>query len=126
QLDDAAGVLVARRFAERMVRPRLSSGYLVLEGGAIDVDGQGTLLTTEECLLTGPRARAAGLGRAGIERALLDYLGVEHVVWLPSGIAGDDTSGHVDDFARFVAPGRVVVCQEARRSDENHAPLRAA
>ncbi len=125
-LDDAAGVKVARRVAERVFLPRVEHEHLVLEGGSIDVDGAGTLLTTEECLLSGPRARAKHLGQAGIEKALSDYLGIQQVVWLPSGIAGDDTSGHVDDFARFVGVGRVVVCNETKRSDPNFAPLQKA
>src|SRR5690606_32728507 len=91
-----------------------------------DVDGQGTLLTTEECLVTSRRARNRGLGREGTERLLAENLGVKEVIWLPNGIAGDDTSGHVDDFARFVAPGRVVVCDEPNARDVNHGPLKAA
>ncbi len=124
--DEAAGLAVGRKFAETLVRPRAGSEYLVLEGGAIDVDGRGTLLTTEECLLTGKRARLAALGRQGIEATLRDHLGIEQVVWMPAGIAGDDTSGHIDDFARFVAPGRVAICTETRRSDPNFEPLAAA
>lgn len=126
ELDNLAGVKVARRFSKRVVRPKDNSGFLVLEGGSVDVDGEGTLLTTEECLLTGARARAKHLSRAGMEQVLADYLGIERVIWLGSGIAGDDTSGHVDDFARFVAPGRVVISIESRRSDRNWGPLRAA
>lgn len=126
ELDNLAGVKVARRFSKRVVRPKDSSGFLVLEGGSIDVDGEGTLLTTEECLLTGPRARAKHLTREQMEQVLGDNLGIERVIWLGSGIAGDDTSGHVDDFARFVAPGRVVISTESRRSDRNWGPLRAA
>jgi agmatine deiminase len=99
---------------------------VVLEGGAIDVDGEGTLLATEQCLLTGPQARNRELGRAGTERALYDYLGVRKVLWLAEGIAGDDTSGHIDDFARFVAPGRVLLCEEANPADPNYRPLNEA
>lgn len=127
ELDDAAGLRIARGFAPEHLRPRLADGSLaVLEGGSIDVDGQGTLLTTEECLVTSPRCRNRGLGRDGTERLLAETLGVEQVIWLPNGVVGDDTSGHVDDFARFVAPGRVVVCDEPDVRDANHAPLRAA
>ena len=77
---------------------------MVLEGGSIDVNGAGKLLTTEECLLS-PRAGAQSgqLTRADLERALREYLGAREVIWLRSGIAGDDTHGHVDDLARFVA-----------------------
>ena len=97
---------------------------VVLEGGAIDVDGAGVLMATEECLLSDVQARNPGLGRAGIEKVLADTLGIHRVVWLDRGIAGDDTHGHIDDLARFVAPGRVLLCQEPNERDENHAPLR--
>jgi agmatine deiminase len=125
-LDEKAGVLVAKREGRIVRRPHALGSDLVLEGGAIDVDGRGTLLTTEDCLLAGKRARMAALGREGIEQIFAETLGIKRVIWLPSGIAGDDTSGHVDDFARFVAPGHVVVCHETNRRDENYAPLRAA
>jgi agmatine deiminase len=97
---------------------------LVLEGGSIDVNGQGLLLTTEECLLSPVQARNPRLGRPHIEQALRDYLGVRRIVWLRNGIAGDDTHGHVDDLARFVNPDTVVIASEADRSDPNYEPLR--
>ena len=97
---------------------------MVLEGGAIDVNGAGLLLATEECLLSPVQERNPGMTRERIERNLSDYLGVERVVWLSSGIAGDDTHGHVDDVARFVGPETVVVASEVDRSDANYAPLR--
>jgi agmatine deiminase len=129
-LDDAAGILVAETFAAKAWYPEVvvrgKRRRLTLEGGSIDVDGQGTLLTTEECLLTGKRARHRALGRAGSERMLAEYLGASKVIWLKNGIAGDDTSGHVDDFARFVRPGVVVVCREPRRTDKNHKQLAEA
>ncbi len=128
--DDRAGEAVARRFAAEVLRPthpmRGKERRVVLEGGAIDVDGEGTLLATEQCLLTGPRARNRSLGREGTERVFLEALGVSRVLWLPEGIEGDDTSGHIDDFARFVAPGRVVLAEEPRRSDPNHRLLARA
>jgi agmatine deiminase len=96
---------------------------VVMEGGAIDVNGRGTLLTTEECLLSPVQARNPGLDRAGIERVFADYLGVRHVVWLGRGIAGDDTHGHVDDLARFVDPHTVVTVVERLESDPNYGPL---
>ncbi len=95
----------------------------VLEGGAIDVDGAGTLIATEECLLSDVQARNPGLGREGTERVLRETLGVRRVVWLGKGIAGDDTHGHVDDLARFAAPGHVFLCQEKNPKDENYRPL---
>ena len=96
---------------------------MVLEGGSIDVNGDGLLLTTEECLLSPVQARNPGLSRAAIEKKLGDYLGVRRVIWLRKGIAGDDTHGHVDDIARFVSRDTVVAAWEADRSDANHAPL---
>lgn len=82
---------------------------LVLEGGAIDSDGEGSLLVTEECLLSSIQERNPGLDRAGYEQAFNQWLGVEKTIWLDRGVEGDDTHGHIDDIARFVAPGRVVL-----------------
>jgi agmatine deiminase len=96
---------------------------LVLEGGSIDVNGKGLLLTTEECLLSPVQARNPNLNRAQIEQALRDYLGVRRIIWLHRGIAGDDTHGHIDDLARFVSPDTVVIACETDRSDENYDPL---
>ncbi len=108
--------------------PRVEQGgrrvRVVLEGGAIDVNGRGTVLTTEECLLGEVQARNPGLGRTELERVLADYLGIRHVIWLGRGIAGDDTHGHVDDLARFVDPRTVVTAVEPRDDDPNHEPLR--
>jgi agmatine deiminase len=107
--------------------PRVEQGgqrvRVVMEGGAIDVNGRGTLLTTEECLLSEVQARNPGLDRAAIEAIFADYLGVRHVVWLGRGIDGDDTHGHVDDLARFVDPQTVVTVVEPRADDPNHEPL---
>lgn len=100
--------------------PRFAPG-LVLEGGSIDVDGAGTLLTTEQCLLRGNRNR--GLSRADLESILGKTLGVSTVLWLGEGIAGDDTDGHVDDITRFVRRGTVVTAYEDDPKDENHRPL---
>jgi len=97
---------------------------LVLEGGSIDVNGRGTLITTEECLLSSIQARNPGLSRDQLERAFADWLGATHVIWLGRGIAGDDTHGHVDDITRFVHPTTVVTAIETNTQDANHAPLR--
>jgi agmatine deiminase len=94
---------------------------MVLEGGSIDVNGRGALLTTEQCLLH-PN-RNPDLDRATIEQNLRDTLGVRQIIWLGDGIAGDDTDGHVDDLTRFVAENTVVTVVETNRSDENYAPL---
>jgi agmatine deiminase len=117
--DNAVPSAIARRFKMRQWEPGLT-----LEGGSIDVNGAGMLLTTEECLLSPVQARNPGLSREQIERALSDYLGVDQVVWLGRGIAGDDTHGHIDDLARFVGPDTVVLASERDRSDANYEPLR--
>lgn len=95
---------------------------VVLEGGSIDVDGQGTLLTTEECLCSDIQCRNPGMTKADYERVFGAYLGVRRTIWLGRGCAGDDTHGHVDDIARFVAPGVVVLAYEEDPADENHEP----
>ena len=96
---------------------------VVLEGGSVDVDGQGLLLATEECLLGRTQARNPRLSRREIEQTLCDYLGARRVLWLGQGIGGDDTHGHVDGVARFVAPGVVVAATEPDPTDENHGRL---
>jgi agmatine deiminase len=98
--------------------------HVVLEGGSIDVNGQGLLLTTEECLLSSVQERNPGLGRADYERVFAEYLGVRKVLWLGRGIAGDDTHGHIDDLARFTGPRTVVTVVEEDRNDPNYEPLR--
>jgi agmatine deiminase len=93
---------------------------LVLEGGGIETDGEGTLLVTEEWLLSDVQVRNPGLDRAGYERAFRDYLGIRETIWLGEGCVGDDTHGHVDDVARFVAPDVIVLAYEEDPADENH------
>jgi len=93
----------------------------VLEGGSLDTDGQGTLLTTEQCLLN-PN-RNPSLRRTDIEERLARWLGIRKVIWLHDGLEGDDTDGHIDDITRFVAPGTVVTVVEPDPKDANHAPL---
>lgn len=111
---------VAKEIAALLRIPVFKPG-IVLEGGSIDVNGCGTCLTTEQCLLN-PN-RNPRLGRSEIERALRDYLGVDHFVWLGEGIVGDDTDGHIDDIARFVNPTTVVCALEEDSKDKNYAPL---
>ena len=96
---------------------------MVLEGGAIDVNGLGTLLTTEECLLSKVQERNPGFARDDYAEIFRRYLGVTNVLWLKRGIAGDDTHGHVDDLARFVDPTTVVTVVEPDPAEENYAPL---
>jgi agmatine deiminase len=97
--------------------------HMVLEGGSIDVNGAGALLTTEECLLSDLQQRNPGVSREQLEQVFADYLGVDQVIWLGRGIAGDDTHGHVDDIARFVAPDTIIAAVERSTSDPNHEPL---
>jgi agmatine deiminase len=111
---------VPRRVAEALGLERFAPG-VILEGGSIDVNGQGALLTTEACLLH-PN-RNPHLTRREIERALSDFLGVTRILWLGEGIAGDDTDGHVDDLARFVDPRTVVAAIEEDPAEENYRPL---
>src|SRR5881398_1577782 len=94
---------------------------MILEGGSIDVNGAGVLLTTESCLLN-PN-RNPSLGRAEIEQRIRDYFGIQEILWLGDGIAGDDTDGHIDDLARFVSERAVVTVVEENRDDENYEPL---
>jgi agmatine deiminase len=96
---------------------------LVLEGGSIDTNGEGILLTTEECLLSDVQQRNPGVSRAQLEQAFHKFLGIDQVLWLNRGIAGDDTHGHVDDISRFVAPTTIVTAVEPNKSDPNHEPL---
>jgi agmatine deiminase len=122
--DDRMPEFAAREGRYAMFRARAGGGDVVLEGGAIDVDGAGTLITTEECLLDpAVQVRNPGLDRAGYERLFRDYLGAGNTLWLGRGIAGDDTHGHVDDLCRFVSPTTAVLCRETNPGDENYAAL---
>jgi agmatine deiminase len=124
QRDDAVPAWVAERFGLRSWQPVFGGRRVVLEGGSIDVNGAGLLLTTEECLLSPVQARNPNLAKADLEKVFSDYLGVQKVLWLGRGIAGDDTHGHVDDLARFVGPRNVVTVVEDDPADPNHEPLR--
>ena len=115
-LDDA----VARRIAPHCGAPRFESDF-VLEGGSIDGNGRGVVLTTESCLLN-PN-RGSGRSRDLMEARLRSWLGATHVLWLSGGIAGDDTDGHVDDVARFVEAGTVAAATAERSDDVDYAPL---
>jgi len=115
--DDEAGIRMAGALGIPLYQPEL-----VLEGGSIETNGQGTLLTTQSCLLN-PN-RNPDRDRKQIEQLLRDHLGVRKVLWLGDGIEGDDTDGHIDDITRFVGPNCVVTCVEEDEEDPNHAPLR--
>lgn len=111
---------VIRQLGPKVGAP-LHSVEMVLEGGSIDVDGQGTLLTTRQCLLN--KNRNPDMTQSEIERHLEEYLGIDKVLWLGDGIAGDDTDGHVDDIARFVGPALIVATTEDDPTHPNHEPL---
>jgi len=122
--DDKIPERAARRLKLRLLQARMNGQPVVLEGGSIDVNGRGSLLTTEECLLHPTvQARNPHLHRAEVEQVLRDYLGATNVLWLGLGIAGDDTHGHVDDLCRFVGPRTVVLCREDDPHDANYRPL---
>jgi agmatine deiminase len=117
EADNAVPAFVAQSLGMR----EFATG-VVLEGGSIDVNGAGALLTTEECLLSPVQERNPGLSREQIEQALADYLGANRVLWLKNGIAGDDTHGHVDDLARFVNMDTIVTVMEQDPLELNFEP----
>ena len=123
--DEKIGSLMAKTSHAREIRPLSSKTRVVLEGGSIDVNGAGTLLTTEECLLSKVQERNPRMTRVHYEKLFADYLGAPNVIWLGRGIFGDDTHGHVDDLTRFVSKDTVITMVEPNSKDVNHAPLRA-
>jgi agmatine deiminase len=112
---------VAKEMASLLQVPVFNHS-VVLEGGSIEVNGAGTCLTTEQCLLN--KNRNPHMSRGEIEQFLKEALGVKHLIWLGEGIIGDDTDGHIDDIARFINPTTVVCVLESNPKDENYAPLR--
>jgi|SRR5579871_4378094 len=120
RVDNAINAYLEKRLKLSRVEPGI-----VLEGGSIDVNGAGWMLTTEECLLSqSVQVRNPGLDRAALERYFAEYLGVERTIWLKNGIVGDDTHGHIDDLARFVSRDTVVVVAEDDPAEANYQPLR--
>jgi len=122
--DEKIGSLMAKATKAQALRPMFGKQRIVLEGGSIDVNGHGTLLTTEECLLGKVQQRNPAMKRKDYEKLFADHLGIRKVIWLGSGIVGDDTHGHVDDITRFVAPDTVVTAVESDPDDPNYEPLR--
>ncbi len=122
--DDAVVEQLAPQLGHRMWTPTWNGKRIVLEGGSIDVNGAGSLLTTEECLLSPVQARNPELSRCDMEQIFRDYLGARHTLWLRNGIAGDDTHGHIDDLARFTDPYTVVIAAEEDPSEVNYEPLK--
>ncbi|HEY2460791.1 MAG TPA: agmatine deiminase family protein [Candidatus Acidoferrum sp.] len=121
--DALAAPAVNKKLKHRAWQPHHKGHRVVLEGGSIDVNGRGSLLTTEECLLSTVQQRNPGFTRHDYAQVFCDYLGVTQVLWLRNGIAGDDTHGHVDDLARFVNPTTIVTVVEHDPSDANYSPL---
>jgi agmatine deiminase len=123
--DDAVPDRLAKVLRRRQWKPTVGGRHVVLEGGSIDVNGRGTLLTTEECLLSPVQARNPGVSREELEAVLGAHLGIRKVLWLGDGIEGDDTHGHVDDLARFVDATTVAIATCDDPSDANYLRLRA-
>ncbi len=121
--DAQAVTRVNKTLRREIFLPMHNGGRVVLEGGSIDVNGLGTLLTTEECLQSKIQERNPGFTKNDYEAVFRDYLGVTNVIWLKNGIAGDDTHGHVDDLSRFVDPTTVVTIVEENKSDANYSAL---
>jgi agmatine deiminase len=122
--DDAVPTKAAKRLGVKLLPAKIGTKDFVLEGGSIDVNGTGTVLTTEECLLdTKVQVRNPGFDKAGVDKALRDHLGVTNVLWLGHGVVGDDTHGHIDDICRFIKRDTVVLIQESNPNDINYKPL---
>jgi agmatine deiminase len=125
EFDEEVGERMAQDAGARVMRPFSKKRRVVLEGGSIDVNGCGTLVTTEECLLSTTQQRNPPMDRAAYEQMFAEYFGVQSVIWLDSGITGDDTHGHVDDITRFVAPDTVVTMIDQNERSDNYAALHA-
>ena len=114
----------AKQLKKRLFNAQFAGRNFVIEGGGIELNGKGTLLTTEECYLDPQvQVRNPGLGKTEIEQTLKAFLGVKNVIWLVAGPVGDDTHGHIDDICRFVNPKTVVLVREPNRKDVNSRPL---
>ena len=122
--DEKIGTLMSAASVVREVRAESGGERVVLEGGSIDVNGAGTILTTEECLLSKAQCRNPHMRRKDYEKVFADYLGAPNTIWLGRGIFGDDTHGHVDDLSRFVAEDTIMTMVEPNTKDVNHVPLR--
>jgi agmatine deiminase len=121
--DDQIPHHVAKHYAMTEIKPEIDGQRLVLEGGSIDTNGAGILLTTEECLLSEVQQRNPGVSKEQLEAAFAEHLGIEQVLWMHKGCAGDDTHGHIDDITRFVGENVILTAVEKNTADENHLPL---
>ena len=121
--DNKVAGAIAKKLKLPAWKPAAKKKPVVMEGGAIEVNGQGVLLTTDECLLGSEQCRNPGLTRGDLEKVFAEYLGIRKVLWLSRGIEGDDTHGHIDDLARFVNPTTIVTAMEENSADPNYNPL---
>lgn len=121
--DDQIPQHISKHYGMTAFKPEVDGKRLVLEGGSIDVNGAGILLTTEECLLSEVQQRNPGISREQLDAAFGHCLGIEKTIWLHRGCAGDDTHGHVDDVTRFVGENTILTAVEPNTADENHLPL---
>lgn len=122
--DDKMPILIASHMGRKTLQPTYNGKRVTLEGGAIDINGCGTLLCTEECLMDDKdQVRNPGFSKKDYENVFAEYFGCPNVIWLGGGITGDDTHGHVDDFCRFVNRDTVVICEETNPDDINYAPM---
>ena len=123
--DEKLPSYISKKFNLKKTVPVLRGRHVVLEGGSIDTNGRGTLITTEECLMDGKiQVRNPGFSKKDYEKIFADYLGISNTIWLKKGIAGDDTHGHIDDLCRFVNNNTVVVVGEKNKSDKNYYNLK--
>lgn len=123
KLDDKIPANLNQRLKLKHIQPMHKNRQVVLEGGSIDVNGEGLLLTTEECLLSDIQERNPGFSRKDYEEIFEKYLGIKKVIWLGKGTAGDDTHGHVDDITRFVNGNTIVTVIEKNKTDPNYSVL---
>ena len=123
--DEKVPGYISKKFKLQNILPVYNKRHMVLEGGAIDANGKGTLITTEECLMDKKiQVRNPGFTKKDYEDAFKKYLGISNVIWLGKGIAGDDTHGHVDDLCRFINPDTLLLVQEENPKDENYSRLK--
>ena len=124
KLDAKIPTMISKKLKLDLIKAEHQNKEVVLEGGSIDYNGLGTIITTEECLMdTETQVRNYGFTKNAYEKVFEKYLGVPNVIWLNKGIAGDDTHGHVDDITRFVNPNTVVTVMESHPNDPNYIPL---
>ena len=123
KLDNAVPELINKKFKLPEIVPMHKGKQVVMEGGAIEVNGKGTIIVTEECLQSNIQLRNPGFSKADYEEVFAKYLGATETIWLGNGITGDDTHGHIDDITRFVSANKIVTVVESNKKDENYAHL---